>query len=379
MTGQSKQELINAIRERYQKSSPEGKAVMLTEVCAATGYHRKYAISVLNRPAAKTVRGARKRQPTYSASAVKILALIWEAAGYPWSVRLRAILPLWMPWARQRVKRLTQDIEEQLLRMSPRQIDRRLQSYKRKLGRRMYGRTKPGSLLKHHIAVKTDCWDVSEAGYTEIDLVSHSGPAASGEFGYSLNVTDIHTTWVETRAVMGRGEQGVVGALEQIRSTLPFPLRAIDSDNGSEFINYHLYDYCQERTITFTRGRPYKKNDNAHIEQKNWTHVRKLMGWERYDTPEAVAAMNDLYANELRLMMNFFQPTVKLVRKERIGSKLRRVYDAPTTPLDRLVAQHKTTPPEVQALLRQRESLDPFELSAAIERKLERIHALRTK
>jgi hypothetical protein len=192
-----------------------------------------------------------------------------------------------------------------VLRISARQIDRRLQPHKRELRTRMYGRTKPGTLLKHHIPVQTEHWNVSQPGFTEIDLVSHSGDSSDGEYLHSLNVTDIHTTWVETQAVLGKGQERVRQALEVIAAALPFALRGIDSDNGSEFINDHLYRYCRTRDIQFTRGRPYKKDDNAHIEQKNWTHVRKLVGYVRYDSAAALAALNALYA-DLRLCQNLW-------------------------------------------------------------------------
>jgi hypothetical protein len=172
-----------------------------------------------------------------------------------------------MPWARKRFH-LTPRLEQQLLGLSPRTIDYRLRHKKRQLQKRMYGRTKPGTLLKHHIPVKTDCWDVCQPGFTEVDLVSHAGNCASGDCCHSLNLTDIHTTWVETRAVLGKGQEGVLRAMEAIRQALPFKLLGIDSDNGSEFINAHLYHYCQSLEIQFTRGRPYKKDDTAHIEQK---------------------------------------------------------------------------------------------------------------
>jgi len=231
---------------------------------------------------------------------------------------LQALLPLWLPWARTRF-RLSPALEEQLLALSPRQMDRRLQPHKRRLPHRRYGRTKPGTLLKHHIPLKTDRWDVTTPGFTEIDLVAHAGERGDGEFLHSLNLTDIPTTGVETRAVLGRGQAGVRDALEEMRRALPFRLRGIDSDNGSEFINAHLYRYCRAHEIQFTRGRPYKKDDNAHIEQKNWTHVRKLFGYVRYDSPEALTAMNALYRQELRLFQNLFLPSVKLVRKVRVG------------------------------------------------------------
>ena len=222
------------------------------------------------------MRRPRGRRVADSREVVAALRAIWTAAGYPWSVRLKALLPAWVPWARRRL-RLTAATERALLRISARQIDRRLQPFKQELRTRMYGRTKPGTLLKHHIPVQTERWNVTEPGFTAIDLVSHSGDCADGEFLHSLNVTDIHTTWVETQAVLGKGQERVRQALETIAAALPFTLRGIDSDSGSEFINAHLYGYCQAQAIQFTRGRPYKKDDNAHIDQKNWTHVRKLV------------------------------------------------------------------------------------------------------
>src|SRR5208337_3907207 len=240
----------------------------------------------------------------------------------------------------------------------------------------LYGRTKPGTLLKHHIPLKTDHWDVQVPGFTEIDLVSHSGNSAAGDFCYSLNVTDIYTGWTETRAVLGRGQEAVRQALEEIRQALPFPLRGIDSDNGSEFINEHLLRYCRARDIQFTRGRPYKKDDNAHIEQKNWTHVRRILGYVRYDSEAAREATNDLYRNELRLFENLFLPSVKLAKKERIGSRLRRRYEAPQTPFQRVLVSPGADVQRVAELQRRRETLDPFQLSLTIQARLERIFAL---
>jgi hypothetical protein len=306
---------------------------------------------------------------------VSVLQAVWEAAGYPWSVRLKALLPLWMPWVRKRF-RVGGEVEDQLQRISARQIDRRLWARKQRLKRRRYGCSRPGALLKHQIAIKTDSWDVRVPGFTEVDLVSHSGNAASGEFAHSLNVTDIHTTWTETRAVLGKGRAGVLEAFNDIQGVLPFRLLGIDSDNGSEFINWHLGHWCDQHKVQFTRGRPYKKDDNAHIEQKNWTHVRKLLGWNRYDTPQAVEAINDLYRNELRLWMNLFLPSVKLERKVRVGSKLRRKYGPAQTPLDRVLASQAVDRDRAAALETLRHRLDPFELSRTIDRKLEWIYAL---
>jgi hypothetical protein len=208
-----------------------------------------------------------------------------------------------------------------------------------------------------------------------VDLVSHSGDRADGDFLHTLNLTDIHTTWVEHGAVLGKSQVRVQERLAELRAALPFVLRGIDSDNGSEFINAHLQKYCRTHQIQFTRGRPYKKNDNAHIEQKNWTHVRKLMGYVRYDSEAALTAMNAVYA-DLRLLQNLFLPSVKLQRKERVGARLRRYYDAPQTPLDRVRVCPQAHAGKVGALLRQRDRLDPFALAARIDAQLAQVYTL---
>src|SRR5882724_9205398 len=374
----SRRDYLQRIYPRYRDARNSEKGHILDEFCANCGYHRKYAIRLLNGapPENQPVRQRRRRRRVSDeAQVISILEAVWEAADYPWSLRLKALLPRWMPWIRRHFQ-LTAEIEEQLLRISPRAMDYGLRSRKRVLRKRIYGRTKPGTLLKQQIPVKTDRWDVQVPGFTEIDLVSHSGAAAGGDCCHSLNLTDIYSTWVETRAVLGKGQEGVRQALEEIGQALPFPLRGIDSDNGSEFINAHLYGYCRSRAIQFTRGRPYKKDDNAHIEQKNWTHVRRLFGYVRYDTPAACTAMHALYAHELRLFQNLFLPSVKLVRKERVGSRLRRRYDAPRTPFERVLAGADLRPALVAQLQRYREGLDPFALARAIDQQLERIHAL---
>ena len=367
-------EYLRAIYGRYRAAGRKAKRVILNEFCANTGYNRKYAIRLLNgpRPEKHPPERRGRRGVSYGRETLAVLTAIWEAAGYPWSVRLKALLPQWMPWIRRRFA-VRPEIVRQLMAISARQMDRRLAEQKNQRRRSIYGRTKPGYLLKHHIPVKTDRWDVHTPGYTEVDLVSHSGNSASGDFAHTLNVTDIHTTWTESRAVVGRGEEAVQRALNDVAGVLPFPLLGVDSDNGSEFINWHLKHWCEQRQIQLTRGRPYKKDDNAHIEQKNWTHVRKLLGWERYDTHEAVEAMNALYRQELRLWLNLFLPSVKLVKKVRVGSKVRRVYDAARTPFERVKACKQSDPGKVAELEELRKRLDPFQLSRTIERKLERI------
>jgi hypothetical protein len=378
MSRRARWEVLKAVYPRYRGMARGAKGRILDEFCETTGYQRKYALRLLNGPPPGPERPCRRRRPaTYGPAVMQALTVIWEAAGYPWSVRLKALLPLWLPWARRRLG-LSASMCQQLRRISPRQIDRRLGPTKRHLQTRRYGRTKPGTLLKHHIPLKMDHWDVAVPGFTELDLVAHPGHRADGEFAHSLNVTDIHTTWVETRAVLSRGERRVQTALDEIRQALPFRLRGIDSDNGSEFINSHLFRYCQAQEIQFTRGRPYKKDDNAHIEQKNWTHVRKLVGYWRYDTPAAVAALNTLYRHELRLFHNLFLPSVKLLGKERVGARLRRRYDVPRTPLARVQACPAADAQAVAALVRLRDQLDPFALAAAIDRKIEHLVNLAT-
>jgi hypothetical protein len=371
----SKRDLRRIFCRRYRLAkAASDKSRLLDEFCVLTGYHRKYAIAVLStEPTERKPRVPRGR--SYGAEVESVLVRMWEAAGYPWSVRLKAMFPLWLPWAAAHFS-LPSSLEEQLKAMSPRTMDRLLRAHKNQLLRRQYGRTKPGTLLKHHIPIKTDHWDVHEPGYAEVDLVAHCGNLAYGDFVNTVNLSDVHTTWTESRAVLGKAQQRVCAAIDEMREALPFELLGVDSDNGSEFINYHLYAYCQDNHIQFTRGRPYKKNDNAHIEQKNWTHVRRILGWARFDTQPVLEAINDLYRNELRLWMNFFQPTVKLIKKERIGSRIVRRYDRALTPLDRVLASPQVDSETKAALRAQRAIIDPFVLAAKIEAKLDRIRAL---
>jgi hypothetical protein len=373
---QAKTEYLAQMRDRYVRAKGrKEKSRLLAEAVSVTGYHRKAVIRAWRRPERSGGSGRRRgRAGRYGPAVVRALKAIWEAAGYPWSARLKALMPMWVPWARTRLS-LAPATEAGVRAISARQIDRLLAGEKRQRRRRLYGRTKPGTLLKHHIPLKTDHWDVDEPGFTEIDLVSHSGECADGEFAHSLDMTDIHTTWVETRAVLGKSQVRVQEAVDLLRQQLPFSLRGIDSDNGSEFINAHLHGYCQTHAIQFTRGRPYKKDDNAHVEQKNWTHVRKHMGYLRYDTEAAVAAMNEVYS-DLRLLQNLFLPSVKLQSKERVGARLRRRYGPPQTPLDRVRACAQADRAKVAALVALRDGLDPFALAARIDRKLERVYAL---
>jgi len=370
----AQREYLVRMRERYLIATRREKSRLLNEAVAVTGRHRKGLIRAW-RAGPRPVRRRQAGRPTrYGPAVVRALVAIWTAAGYPWSLRLKALLPTWVPWARRRL-RLSPATEAGLGRISARQMDRVLAPHRRTMRRRQYGRTKPGALLKHHIPLRTDRWTVTVPGFTEIDLVAHSGDRADGEFGYTLNLTDIHTTWVESGALLGKSQVRVQETLERLRAALPFALQGIDSDNGSEFINDHLYRYCRRRQIQFTRGRPYKKDDNAHIEQKNWTHVRKLMGYVRYDSEAAVAAMNAVYA-DLRLLQNLFLPSVKLITKERVGARVRRRYDRPQIPLDRVRACPEADAAKVAALVALRARLDPFQLAQRIDASLARVYQL---
>jgi hypothetical protein len=370
----AQREYLGRMRERYVIATRREKSRLLDEAVAVTGRHRKGLIRAW-RAEPRPARRRRAGRPTrYGPTVVRALVAIWTAAGYPWSLRLKALLPTWLPWAGRRL-RLSPATEADLERISARQMDRVLAPHKRMIRRRQYGRTKPGALLKHHIPLRTDRWTVTVPGFTEIDLVAHSGDRAEGEFGHTLNLTDIHTTWVESGALLGKSQVAVQETLERLREALPFALQGIDSDNGSEFINDHLVRYCRRRQIQFTRGRPYKKDDNAHIEQKNWTHVRKLMGYVRYDSAAAVAAMNAVYA-DLRLLQNLFLPSVKLITKERVGARVRRRYDRPQIPLDRVRACPEADAAKVAALVALRDRLDPFQLAQRIDASLARVYEL---
>ena len=380
MARQSKREYLRSIHKRYRQGRRTEKTAMLEEFCKVCGYNRKYAIWLLSRPLSKGAprRAAIGRSAIYSQASIAVLAKVWEASGYLCSQRLKAALPQWLVWIHKHFK-ANRELEKDLLGISARQMDRRLLPHKRTVKRRLYGTTRPGSLLKHMIPIKTDHWDVTLPGYLEIDLVSHSGASAAGEFIYTLDCVDIATGWVERQAVMGKGQLGIVAALREIEQRLPFPLRGIDSDNGSEFINTHLFNFCQQRakghSVQFTRSRPYKKDDNAHVEQKNWTHVRKLLGWDRYDTLEALNRINELY-QQLRIFQNLFQPSMKLSRKIRKGSRVIRRYDQPATPWQRALKALGKTRPQTQALKSILENTDPFELSCRIDRQLDCLYGL---
>ena len=371
---------MKTIYVRYSKvKGRKEKGRILDEFCRTYDCHRKYALRLLNgTPPGETRPARNKRKPFYSNRVISIIEDVWEASGYLWSKRLKSAIVLWMPWIQKRFNISSQEYS-QLLSISPAQIDRRLKSKKQWVKKKVYGSTKHGALLKHQIPIKTEPWNIRLPGYVEADLVSHCGGCASGDFGNTVNWTDILTQWGEHRIILGKGWEAVLQAFVSMRDAIPFDLLGIDSDNGGEFINVHLYKYCRLNHIKFTRSRPYKKDDNAHIEQKNWTHVRQILGYLRYDTLQVICAINDLYENELRVFQNYFQPSVKLIKKIRIGSKVKKIYDAPKTPFQRVIDSKKGNTQRINSFLNLAKQFNPFELSSLIDRKLDVIFAMASK
>ncbi len=270
---------------------------------------------------------------------VNPLKQIWLTANLPCSKRLKAILPLWLPGYDQQFGKLPPEVTNALLSISPATIERLLAPARIQYKKRGRSTTKPGTLLRKQIPIQTNQWDESKPGFLEADTVAHCGESLSGMFVYTIDTVDIATGWTEQRAVWGKGETGVLEQIKDIEKSLPFPLLGFDSDNGSEFLNYHLFRHFSKRSqpVRFTRSRAYHKDDNAHIEQKNWTHVRQWLGYERLDQPQIVPLLNNLYRREWRLFHNFFCPSVKLIAKERIGSKTIKQHDKPKTPYQRIM------------------------------------------
>ena len=367
---------------RYHKAKgKKAKGLILGEFCQVYQCHRKSAIRKMNgaAPGEKRVVKARGRRVVYGRRVMEAIEGMWRASNYLWSRNLKAALPLWKESLGRRYKLDPKELTL-LLNISSSTIDRRLKSKKLELKKQVYGKTKKSSyLLRHQIPIRTEFRNAAKAGLTEADTVSHSGPCAAGLFAQTVNQTSILTQWVERRAVLGKTEANVHRAMTEMAESFPFAVTGIDTDNGDEFINGLVWSWCRERRILFTRSRPYKKDDQAHIEQKNKTHVRKWVGWLRYDTSEVVEALNDLYKNDLRLFQNLFQPSVRLIKTIRRGSRSYRVFDKPQTPLDRVIASKQGDPPKVSELVELRRSLDPFELSRVIDLKLKRIYALASK
>ena len=373
MSARSRKEVLEQARGRYCQRGREGRSRLLDEVCELCGYERKYAIKVLS--GKRAVVGSRKRggsQPIYGVAEREVIKAIWLAAEQPCGKRLKAALKVWLPHYEKRGGRLAAGLRQRVIAISASSIDRLLAPCRASQGARARCGTRPGTLLRKQIPVRTEHWDVSMPGFIEADTVAHCGESMAGEFCWSLTATDVHTQWTETRAVFNRGQHEVAKRIAQIEAALPFAILGFDTDNGGEFLNWHLLNYFARRRhpVSFTRSRAYRKNDNARVEQKNWTHVRQLVGYARLEDPQAAELLNELYTKEWGWFRNFFCPVMKHLRTEVEGSRKRRIYDAPATPFERLKACGAAGKKQIAALEDLYRTLDPFALKETIEIKL---------
>jgi hypothetical protein len=379
----ARQEVSKATAGQYRGASKKEKGKILDQFIATTGYSRWYARLVLRQEGRRiqtdkqTIivverksRTRRKRTCFYDEKVQAALVRLWRIMDYICGKRLQPMLPeLITVLERHNEFRCDRETRAKLIRISAASIDRLLKPERRKHELRGRSGTKPGTLLKKQIPIRTFAeWDEQCAGFVEIDLVGHDGGVVAGDYCQTLDLTDIATTWTETMAVRNKAQAWVFAALKKLRKNLPFPLLGIDSDNGSEFINKYLMDYCKEQKLSFTRSRPYRKNDNCFVEQKNYSVVRRAVGYQRYDTDTQLALLNELYAT-LRLYTNFFQPTMKLQAKERVGSKVIKRYDRAQTPYQRVLDAAGVSENAKQRLRAKYQVLNP----AALKRKLMRL------
>src|SRR3989339_38521 len=381
MTIMGKKELIKATKKRYAQASKLERGKILDEFCLNTKYHRNYASTILqpsydNNKVANTGRKSRKKK--YGPDIMIVIIKIWELLDYPCGTRLKPmLLPMAEALVRSNELKINNKLKKQLKSIGTKTLDRRLE--KKRIELKLHknrGTTRHGSLLKTAIPIRITNWDTSKIGFMEMDTVAHSGGDPSGEFVYSLDMVEIYSGWSEQFAVMGKGETGIVNAINAVKSELPFVLRGMDSDSGGEFINWHLVRYCDKHKLFFTRSRPDRKNDNAYVEQKNNTHIRRWLGYGRYDTPKQLAALNDLYRNELRLFNNFFRPVMKIVSKEKINNSVcRKKYDEAKTPHRRLIESNQISRSQKQKLTEIYSSLNPVKLKNCIDQKIKKIRA----
>jgi hypothetical protein len=377
MSQSSKDELIAELRPRYRQASRGEKQQILDELVAVTGYHRKYLIQVLNHPPKRRKRKKRTSQTKYQGPVRAALEQVWRTANCICGKRLTPVLPQYIE-ALERFGELTLDdtMREQLLTISPATVDRLLKRARERTKPHGLGATKPGTLLKHTIPIRTFAqWDDAQPGFMEVDLVAHCGETTRGEYLNSLDMIDVCTRWVELAALVNRSQATVTAAIAAAQARLPYRLLGLDSNNGAEFINNDLKRFCEQAQITFTRCRPYHKNDQAYVEQKNWTAVRQIVGYDRYEGEAACAALAALY-QPLRLYLNFFQPVMALIEKQRDGAKVTKHYDRAKTPYQRIL-DRSDVPEAAKARLRQLyQTLNPADLLRQIEARQEALWKL---
>jgi hypothetical protein len=377
MSLKSKRELVEAIRPRYKKATGMEKESILNEFIANTGYHRKSAIRALNYSYKATGNRKAGRKKIYLGEVVVALEMIWEVLGRICSSRLKPFLPeIVTVMERTGELRLSKENKELLLAMSRATIDRCLKRARFTPAVRGRSTTKPGSLLKGNIPVKVFTpWDDEKPGFVEIDLVAHCGVSVEGVYLNTLTATDIATGWTECLGLANKTQTAVLEAIVELRRRLPFPLLGIDSDNGSEFINEALFKYCNKEKIDFTRSRPYHKNDQAHVEQKNWSVVRHTIGYERMETDEALVQLRAIY-DDLRLYINYFQPTLKLVGKKQVDGHTKRIYDEAKTPYRRVLAMADLPILAKARLPEQYMRLNPVALRTSIDAKVDQLYKI---
>lgn len=376
MVNQSKREYLARIKDRYRHADRQGKRRILDEFCAVCGHHRKHAIRLLN---ADGRRQRRKpgRPRRYGADLIRVLEDIWLNAGCPCSARMAGMIRLWLPWYEKRRGDLDEHSRQKLETICPRTLDRMLLVARRKHGHRGLSGTRPGNdLLKNQIPIKISHRDVDQPGFIQADTVAHGGDSTEGDFVWSLTFTDVFTGWTFNGAVWNKGQEGVFDLLRQFEEQLPFPVRGFHTDNGGEFLNYHLHRYYLDRDtpVEMTRTRPGRKNDNPHVEQKNYTHVRLLLGYRRIDNPDLVQPINRLYEAS-NMLNNFFCATRRLIVKERRGARYYKRYDHPATPCERLLAVGQLYPIQEAALITQSMAIDPYQLRTFIDAQRIRILA----
>ena len=371
MSLKARRELLAAIASRYGQATKPEKQKILDEFVAVSGYHRKYAINILQNPqAGPAVSAKRNRQSRpryYTAEVQAALISVWEASNRICSKRLVPFLAN-MVEALERHGHLAVSVEvkARLLAMSAATVDRLLASTRRLNHPHGLCTTKPGLLLKHQIPIRTFSeWDDHRPGFIEADLVAHCGDHVGGSYLNTLTMVDVATGWTECLALLFRDQETVLPAIHQAAQQLPFALLGLDTDNGTEFLNYALFNYCFRQSITFTRSRPYKKNDQCYVEQKNGAVVRKFIGYDRFEGVMPCRLLAELYGY-LRLYLNFYQPCLKLVEKKRNGARVIRKYDQAQTPYQRVLAAPSVLPEIKQQLREQFLALDPLYLLTTI-------------
>jgi len=377
VTRRSILEYMEALRPRYQTASKAVKGKMLDEFIQVTGLHRKAAIRILNRMSRLKVSKRRGRKCKYGAEVAEALKGVWEASDRLCSKRLKPFMPEMVKvLKRHGEQQISASLEEYLCCLSPSTIDRLLRPYRKLGGRKPVSTTRPGSLLKKAVPIRTFAdWEEKKPGFMETDLVAHCGESAEGFYLNTLCAVDVASGWTECLPVWGKWHERVRQSVHRMRQILPFPLLGIDSDNGGEFINQCFYNYCRDEKITFTRSRAYKKNDSCHVEQKNGNVVRRLVGYERYASKSSFECLGRVY-NLVRLYINFFQPTMKLVSKTRHGAKVCKVYDTAQTPYQRLLQGGALTETKKTELAATYQGLNPVRLLRQINGNLEQLWQL---